>query len=85
MLMRNTYRILARKPEESVGGQRPRYKDNIKKNFKGICYEGADWIGWQQEASEGFTDPSGSKEARELTEYMEDYYVLKNLMKSVNL
>jgi hypothetical protein len=45
MLMRNTYRILARKPEESVGGQRPRYKDNIKKNFKGICYEGADWIG----------------------------------------
>jgi hypothetical protein len=44
--MRKTCKIVFRKPEEKrpLGRPRHRYEDNIKTDFKGMGFEGVDWI-----------------------------------------
>jgi hypothetical protein len=44
--MRNTYKILVRKPEgkRPLGRCRHRWEDNIKKDFTEIRWEVVDWV-----------------------------------------
>jgi hypothetical protein len=44
--MRNTYKILVRKPEgkRPLGRQRHRWEDNIRRDLREIGWMGVDWI-----------------------------------------
>jgi hypothetical protein len=64
---RNAYRILVVKPEgkRPLGRPRHRWMDNIKKDVRGIGWDGVDWIDLAQDGPvegpcEHGDEPSGS-------------------------